>query len=89
MLDLFDRQRSVITKRATDLARPSSRDHVEHILPSDQGFLVHLRESFRFTPFETASIIETVLNSINVAGPPFRDGETRRSLEFFSGSGLA
>ena len=42
----------MIAERTRDLARPSSGHHIEHILPSDQGFLVHLRESFRFDPFE-------------------------------------
>ncbi|HEY5927542.1 MAG TPA: hypothetical protein VIV11_37920 [Kofleriaceae bacterium] len=57
MLDLFDRERTMIAKRTTDFAWPSSSDRVEHILPSDQGFLVHLRESFPFDPFERDAII--------------------------------
>jgi hypothetical protein len=55
VLDLFDRQRPVIAEWASHFARPSSRDHIEHILPSDKGFLVHLRESFLFDPFEEES----------------------------------
>src|SRR5262245_4682303 len=54
VLDLFDRQRTVVAKWTADLARPTGRDHVEHILPSDESFLVHLRRSFRFDPFEAA-----------------------------------
>jgi hypothetical protein len=52
VIDLFDRQRTVMAVRARDLSWPSSGDHIEHILPSDQRFLVHLRRSFRFDPFE-------------------------------------
>jgi hypothetical protein len=51
-LDLFHRQGTMIAKRTADLTGSTSRHHIEYILPSDQGFLVHLRESFRFDPFE-------------------------------------
>jgi hypothetical protein len=65
VLDLFDRERTMVAERAAHFARPSGRDHIEHILPSDQGFLVHQRESFRFDPFEAEAIVGTVLGSVN------------------------
>jgi hypothetical protein len=52
VVDFFDRQRPVIAERTRNVPGPSSRDHVQHILPRDHGFLVHLRESFRFERFE-------------------------------------
>lgn len=51
MLDLFDGQWSVIAEWTADLARPTRGNHVEHVLPCDERFLVHPK-SFRFDPFE-------------------------------------
>ena len=57
VLDLFDRERTMIAKRTADLARPSCGDHVEHILPSDQGFLVHRESPFVSTPSNADAIV--------------------------------
>jgi hypothetical protein len=51
LIDFLDRQWPVVAVRARDLVRSPVDHHVEHVLPRNEGFLVH-RESFRFDPFE-------------------------------------
>jgi hypothetical protein len=41
VIDFFDRQWTVITKRTPDLVWSSRSDHIEHVLPSNERFLVH------------------------------------------------
>jgi hypothetical protein len=50
LVDIFDRERTMRAKWTSDLTGSPSGDHVENILPSDQGFLVHLRSPFVSTP---------------------------------------
>jgi len=50
VLDLFDREWSMVAKRTTDFARPSRHNHIQHVLPSHQGFLVHRENPFVSTP---------------------------------------
>src|SRR5262245_12341308 len=52
LFDLLDRERAVPAVRAADLVRSTGHDHVEHILPRNEGFLVHRRESFRSDPLK-------------------------------------
>ena len=40
VVDLFDRERTVVAIRTRDVVRPSRDHHVEHVLPCDQRFLV-------------------------------------------------
>jgi hypothetical protein len=51
VFDFFDREWAVIAKRTADLTRSPCGHHIEHVLPSDERFLVHPK-SFRFDPFE-------------------------------------
>jgi hypothetical protein len=52
VVDLLDRERAMVAVRARDLAGSPSGDHVEHVLPCDEGFLVHRESPFVSTPFE-------------------------------------
>lgn len=50
MLDFFDGERTMIAERTADLTRTSRHDHIQHVLPSNQGFLVHRENPFVSTP---------------------------------------
>jgi len=84
VLDLFDRERTMIAIRTRRLTGPSSRNHIEHVLPSDERFFVH-RESFRFDPFEAAPIVENAPRSGQRAGRLKRGDITLLTLGFFAG----
>src|SRR5262249_46015631 len=55
VLDFFDRERTMVAIRARQVVRPSRRNHIEHVLPSDQGFLVHPGNPFVSTPSNPGS----------------------------------
>jgi hypothetical protein len=83
VLDLFDRQWTMIAVRTRRLPGPSSRNHIEHVLPSDERFFVH-RESFRFDPFEAEAIVENGARSGQRARRLKRDDITGLTLGFFA-----
>src|SRR5262249_60273060 len=52
LVDLLDRQRTVVAVRTCDLVRPAIDHHVQYVLPHNKGFLVHARV-LSFRPLRT------------------------------------
>jgi hypothetical protein len=50
VLDFFDRQWTMVAVRTRDVVWSFVDDHVEHVLPDNQGFLVHRESPFVSTP---------------------------------------
>jgi protoporphyrinogen oxidase len=50
LIDFLDRQWSMVAVRACDLVGSAVDHHVQHVLPQNEGFLVHRENPFVSTP---------------------------------------
>jgi hypothetical protein len=55
LIDLLDRQGSMVAVWTRDLVRSPIDHHVQHILPRNKGFLVHRENPFVSTPSNAES----------------------------------
>lgn len=65
-IHFLDGQRPLPTERARSFSRAPRSDHIQHILPSHQRFLIHAM-SFRFAPFKAQEILGMGLVAVNAA----------------------